>query len=94
MTMKNPCHPGEIVREDCLTALDMTIAEVAAHLQIEEAALTEVCACEAPITPDLAIRFEMAFGSIADHWLAMQSAYDLAQARQSACRITRLEPAA
>ena len=57
----------------------------ASHLQIEEAALVAVCACEAPITADLAVRFEQAFGSTADTWLRVQNAYDLAQARKTGC---------
>lgn len=90
----NPHHPGETIRVDCIEALDLTIADAAAHLQIDEAALAAVCACEAPITADLAIRFEQAFGSTADTWLRLQNAYDLAQARKSACDIKRIERAA
>ena len=71
----------------------MTIGEAAAHLQIEEAALAAVCACEAPITADLAIRFEQAFGSTADTWLRLQNAYDLAQARKTGCEIERIKQA-
>ena len=94
MSRKNPHHPGETIREDCIEYLGLTIAEAAVHLQVEEAVLAAVCACEAPITADLAIRFEMAFGSTAETWLRLQNAYDLAQARKSACNIKRLERAA
>lgn len=55
--------------------------------------MTAVCACEAPITADLAVHTEQSFGSSADTWLAMQTAYDLAQDRQSACEIRQIEPA-
>ena len=94
MSRMNPHHPGETIREDCVDALGLTIAEAAAHLQIEEATLAAVCACEAPITADLAIRFEPAFGSTADTWLRLQAAHDLAQARKTACEIKRIERAA
>lgn len=94
MSRKNPHHPGETVREDCIEALGITIGEAAVHLQIEEAALVAVCICEAPITADLAIRFEHAFGSTADTWLRLQNAYDLAQAHKTACRIKRIIRAA
>ncbi len=94
MSMKNPCHPGETIREDCIEYPGLTIAEAAAHLQVEETVLAAVCACEAPITADLAIRFEMAFGSTAETWLRVQNAYDLAQARTTACEIKRVERAA
>ena len=94
MSRSNPHHPGETVREDCIEALGLTIAKAAAHLQIEESALAAVCACEAPITADLAIRFEQAFGSTANTWLRLQNTYDLAQARKTACEIKRIERAA
>ena len=87
-------HPGETIKEDCIEYLGLTIAEAAEHLQIEEALLAAVCACEAPITADLAIRFEMAFGSTAETWLGLQNAYDLAQARQSSCHVSRIDAAA
>jgi len=94
MSMLNPCHPGEIVLHDCIEALDLSIADAAAHLQVDEAVLAAICACEAPITADLAIRFEQAFGSTADAWLRIQNAFDLSQARKSACDIKRIERAA
>lgn len=94
MPMKNPPHPGRSLLRDCIEALQLTIAEAAEHLQVEEARLAAVCACEAPITADLAIRFEMAFGSTADTWLALQSAHDLAQARKACGKIARIERAA
>ena len=94
MAMLNPCHPGELVLHECIEALDLTIADAAAHLQVTEDALSAICECRAPVTADLAIRFEMAFGSTADHWLGMQNAYDLAQARKTACNIKRIDRAA
>ena len=42
----------------------------------------------------MAVRFEQAFGSTADHWLRMQAAHDLAQARKTAYNIKRIERAA
>ena len=76
-------HPGETLLEDCIKALDLTIPEAAAHLQIDERTLAAICECRAPITADIAIRFEQAFGSTAEHWLRMQAAHDLDKARQN-----------
>ena len=84
MLMANPSHPGRIIRRDCIEALDLTISEAAAHLKVDEQAFTAICECRAPITADMAIRFEQAFGSTADAWLRMQAAHDLAQARTNA----------
>ena len=94
MPMKNPPHPGRSLLRDCIEELDLTIAETAEHLQVDLQFLTDVCHCRASITADLAVRIDMAFGGGADTWLAIQTAYDLAQARKSACKIKRIERAA
>ena len=78
-------HPGETLREDCIEALGLTIAEAAEHLQVDEQDLAAICECKAPITADLAIRFEQAFGSTAEHWLRMQAAHDLGRAAAADC---------
>ena len=55
-----------IVLWDCIEALNLTIGDAAVHPQVEEDALTAICERQAPITADMAIRLEMAFGSTAD----------------------------
>ena len=94
MPMKNLSHPGRIVLWDCIEALNLTIGDAAVHPQVEEDALTAICERQAPITADMAIRLEMAFGSTANTWLRLQNTYDLAQARETACEIKRIERAA
>ena len=94
MPRDNSHHPGETLLEDCIRALNLTIAETAEHLQVSEADLTAICECRAPVTADMAIRFEMAFGSTADHWLRMQAVYDPAKSRKTSCHIKRIEVAA
>ncbi len=91
MSRSNPHRPGETIHGDCVEAPTLQIAEAAAHPQIEEAALAAGCTCEAPITADLAIRFEQAFGSAADPWLRIRNAYDLARARKAGCQMKRIE---
>ena len=94
MPMKDPPHSGRSLLRDCIEEPDLTIAKTAEHLQIDEQVLADVRHCRAPITADLAVRIDMAFGDGPDTWLAMQTAYDLAQARKSACKIKRIERAA
>ena len=101
MTRVNPSHPGASIRYDCIEACGLSIAEAATHMGVDERQLTEVCRARAPITADLAIRLDMAFGGGDRIWLALQASYDLAQARKraTALRIERLpvpdlEPAA
>jgi addiction module HigA family antidote len=70
------------VRFDCIEATDLTIAEAAKHMQVQERQLRDVCDGLAPITAELAIRLDLAFGGTAETWLALQTAYNLAQARR------------
>ena len=81
MVMKNPVHPGEILREDVVAELDLTVGEVAARLGVSRVTLSRVLHCHARISPNLAIRLEEAGVSTAKVWLELQSAYDLAQER-------------
>lgn len=81
--MTNPAHPGEILREDVLRELGLTVTDVAARLGIARVTLSRVLHCHAAISPDLAVRLELAGVSTARAWLAMQSAYDLAQAMKT-----------
>lgn len=79
--MKNPIHPGELIREDVLAQLGISVSEAAARLGISRVALSRVLHGHARISPNLAIRLETAGVGTARAWLAMQSAYDLASER-------------
>lgn len=81
MTMKNPPHPGRIVREDCLPELGLTIGAAAESLGVSRQTLDKIVNGRGSVTPDMAIRFEKVFGSSAEVWLGLQLDYDLAQAR-------------
>lgn len=94
MSTKDPSHPGRSLLRDCTAELDVIIAKTAEHLQVDEQVLADMCHCRAPITADLAVRIDMAFGGGADTWLAMQTAHNLAQARKAECDIDRIERAA
>ena len=62
MPMASPPHPGRSLLRDCIEELGLTITEAAERLRIQERYLAEVCRCEAPITPLIAIRIDQAFG--------------------------------
>ncbi len=93
MPMKNPVHPGQIVRHDCLEPLGLTITEGAKVLRVTRQALNNIVNCKAGISPEMAIRLSKAFGSTAETWLGMQAAYDLAQAmkHESKIKVKRYE---
>jgi len=81
MVMKNPVHPGRIVREDCLRELGLTVTEAAKHLGVGRAALSALVNEKASVSIEMAYRLSKAFGSTPGHWMRIQLAYDLAQSR-------------
>jgi addiction module HigA family antidote len=80
MTMSNPPHPGEALREDVLPEIKMSVTALAKHLRYSRVLLSNVIRCRASISPDMAVRLERAGLGKARMWLGRQSAYDLWQA--------------
>lgn len=95
MSMKNPVHPGRVVRHDCLEPLGLSVTAGAKVLGVTRQALNNVVNERAGISPEMAIRLSKAFGSTPETWLAMQTAFDLAQAlkRESKIKVKRYDPA-
>jgi antitoxin HigA-1 len=92
--MKNPPHPGELLREDVLSPLGLEVTEAARRLGMSRTALSRVINGRAGISPDLAVRLELAGVSTARFWTSLQTSYDLAKARQRKQPIVqRLQPA-
>src|SRR5579864_4502043 len=83
MIMKNPPHPGRIVRQECIEPLGITVKEAAERLGIQRQTLNNLVNGKAGISPEMSIRLSKAFGS-------MQMEYDLAQASKNANRIAKL----
>ena len=71
MPMANPCHPGEIVKYECLEALGLSITEAAKGLGVARQTLSRVLNGRAKVSVDMAIRFSKAFGSTPDLWLKL-----------------------
>jgi addiction module HigA family antidote len=84
MAMKNPPHPGLSVKHDCLDPLGLTVTAAAKLLDVTRQTLNDLIHSRRGISPEMAIRLDLAFGGGADTWLRLQAAYDLAQARQTA----------
>ena len=81
MPMKNPPHPGGIVK-DCVDDLGLSITEAASVLGVTRPTLSRIINGRSAISPEMALRLARAFGSTPEMWLRLQSAYDLSQARQ------------
>lgn len=82
--MHNPPHPGEIVRDQCLEPLGLSVTAAASGLGVTRKTLSELLNGHSGISPEMALRLEKAFGSTAETWLRLQIAYDLWQAQQRA----------
>ena len=81
MAMKNPVHPGTIVREDCLKPLALSVSEGARRLGVGRQTLSHLVNEKASVSIEMAYRLSKAFGSTPETWLGMQLAFDLAQSR-------------
>lgn len=82
MTMHSPSHPGEIIREEVISPLGLDVTKAAAVLGVTRPALSRVLNEKAALSPEMALRIEMAFGPKADHLMRIQLSYDMARARQ------------
>jgi addiction module HigA family antidote len=80
--MKNPPHPGDLIRTEIIEALGLTVSKAAEILQVRRATLSDLLHGKAALTPEMALRIEKAFGPDMDHLLRMQLAYDVAKTRQ------------
>lgn len=86
MAMKNPVHPGKIIRH-CIESSGLSVTDAAKRLGVTRQALSRVVNAKTALSPEMAIRASKAFGSTPEHWLRMQMAYDLARMRGKAVRI-------
>ena len=88
MPMKNPPHPGDLIRTEVIEALGLSVSKAAAILQVRRATLSDLLHAKAALTPDMALRIEKAFGPEMDHLLRMQLAYDVSKTREHAKNIS------
>lgn len=81
-----PIHPGEILREDVLPALGISVSEAARELRISRQMLHNVLNGRASVTPEMALRIGKFCGNGPALWLRMQQARDLWEAEQRLAR--------
>ena len=87
MPMKNPAHPGRIVRSACLEPLGLSVTAGAKILGVTRQTLNNIVNGKSGISPEMAVRLTKAFGSTEETWLGMQIAYDLAAVRKDESKI-------
>lgn len=83
MAITHPPHPGEYLLEDCIKPLGLSISEVARGLGVTRNTLSRLINGKNGVSPDMAVRLSMAFGSTPEMWLRLQNAYDLARVRDT-----------
>ena len=82
MLMHNPPHPGEVLRELCLVPLGLSVTEAAKGLGVSRKTLSAILNGRAGISPEMAVRLSLAFGTTSESWLNHQVQYDLWQAEK------------
>ena len=78
--MHNPPHPGEVLRELYLAPLKLTVTDAAGRLGVSRKALSELLNGRSGISPEMAVRLSIAFGTTPHVWMNMQVNHDLWQA--------------
>ncbi len=91
--MKSPVHPGSFVRYEVLDPLGLSVTRAAEVLGVTRAALSALLNERANLSPEMALRIEMAFGVRMETLLRMQSSHDIATARSRSgtIRVKRYE---
>lgn len=87
LRVHHPPHPGEILRDLCLTPLNLSVTDAAASLGVSRNTLSAILNERAGISPEMAIRLSIAFNTTAESWLHQQMQYDLWHAEQSRNRL-------
>ena len=87
MKMHNPPHPGEVLRDLCLEPLGITVTEAAKALGVSRKTLSAILNARAGVSPEMALRLSIAFGTTAESWLNQQMQYDLWMAEHNRKRL-------
>jgi len=92
MRMHNPPHPGEILKSLCLEPLGLTVTQAADALGVSRKTLSAILNGRSGISPEMAVRLSIAFGTSSESWLNQQVQYDLwhAEQRRKALKVTKL----
>jgi len=82
MTMYDPPHPGEFIREVYVAPFEISVRHVAESLGVSPSTLSRILNGKSNVTPEMALRLSKTLGRSPESWLAMQDQYDLWHARK------------
>ncbi len=88
-----PVHPGEVLKEDVLPALDLSVSEAARQLRISRQTLHRILKGTHGITPEMAVRLGKFCGNGPGLWLRMQQSFDLWKANERLADVLEQIPA-
>ena len=91
MSMYNPPHPGEFIKEIYLEPFRISYRNVAAKLKVSPSTFQRLVKGKSSITPEMALRLSKTLGRSPESWLAMQDNYNLWQAKQT-LNLEEVEP--
>ena len=91
---RQPTHPGNIIKEDYLSPLSISIKDMASTLGVSRKTLSKIINERGSITPEMALRLSRAFDTTPDLWLNLQKNYDLWQAENSSSAWKTVKPLA
>ena len=90
--IRRPTHPGNIIKEDYLLPLCITIKDMAENLGVSRKTLSKIINERGTITPDMALRLSRAFDTTPDFWLNLQKNFDLWQAEMESQEWKKVKP--
>lgn len=82
MTMCNPPHPGEFIKETYINPLNISLREAAIKLDVAPSTFSRLISGKSDISPEMALRLSKAFGRTPESWLKMQANYELWKVRE------------
>lgn len=89
---RKPTHPGEILKEDYLVPLKISVTEMALKLGISRKTLSKILNEKGSVTPDMALRLSRAFDTTPELWLNLQKTVDLWNAEHSSSDWKQVRP--
>lgn len=96
MKMYNPPHPGKVLRELCIEPMGLSVTAAAESLGVARKTLSSILNGHAGISPEMAVRLSLAFGTSSESWLNHQVQYDLwiAEKKRKNLKVKKLRKAA
>jgi antitoxin HigA-1 len=89
---RRPTHPGAILREDVLPALEMTQTAFAQRLGVSRLSVSDLLHEKRALTPEMAARVGKLLNTTPESWLRMQEAVDLWDVRQQPEKFENIKP--